>query len=486
MAHRRSEPRIILGPVLYLRGEQGDRWRLSALFVLDGETEPDDLRVDGVTLPVPPRHVTQWHQRHVWRFDFAIPRSAQDTEATYGFPDGPSWRLIVPARDPLLRFAYLYASATNETATERGAGPGTATNWRSLLQRHQAERFHVLLQGGGQMAGDRLLADCPELAAWRAESARSRASAPLSASLAEAVVSFYFDSYLREWSRPDVAEVLARIPSVMMWGPPDGAPDLASDPQSKVVRSVLMAARRHFTLFQLGAVAEAMPDSVWGTARATFTQGYLLGDVGLLALDLRSDRMSTRVMSDRVWSLLPGWLERFAGARHLLVLSDTPLLFPSTAKLETLAAALPDRLADAASLRDLWRSRGHAEEWKRLVGLLTGFSRRTGCRITVLSGAVGLGGRSLLRGDGVEMWQVMAPFAGRTPPSSWVARGLEHLAARREQPLPGFQLETPGFTEGGRRLIDGRGWVSLAFDGKGQLQARWMIQGDSRAYAQAI
>ena len=43
MAPRRAEPSILLGPILYFRGEQRDRWWLSALFVLDGEVEPDDL-----------------------------------------------------------------------------------------------------------------------------------------------------------------------------------------------------------------------------------------------------------------------------------------------------------------------------------------------------------------------------------------------------------------------------------------------------------
>lgn len=51
---RRPAPNIILGPVLYFRGEQGDRWWLSALFVLDGDAEPYDLRVDGVTCPFRP------------------------------------------------------------------------------------------------------------------------------------------------------------------------------------------------------------------------------------------------------------------------------------------------------------------------------------------------------------------------------------------------------------------------------------------------
>lgn len=111
MARGRPAPNIILGPVLYFRGEQGDRWWLSALFVLDGDAEPYDLRVDGVTLPVPPRHLAQWGNRHVWRFDFAIPRGVRDVEAAYGFTDGASpgdtWAVTVPGRASSPRIAYV-------------------------------------------------------------------------------------------------------------------------------------------------------------------------------------------------------------------------------------------------------------------------------------------------------------------------------------------------------------------------------------------
>ena len=110
MAPRRAEPSILLGPILYFRGEQRDRWWLSALFVLDGEVEPDDLRVDGVTLPVPPRHLTVWRRRHVWRFDFAVPRGMRDTDVTYGFPDGPRWNVVIPGRHSFPRIAILYGS----------------------------------------------------------------------------------------------------------------------------------------------------------------------------------------------------------------------------------------------------------------------------------------------------------------------------------------------------------------------------------------
>ncbi len=287
-----------------------------------------------------------------------------------------------------------------------------------------------------------------------------------------------------------MARTLASIPSVMMWDDTDIADGWGALPEaeamSKVMRGVFMAARRNFFLFQLGALIESPPDCVWGAARATATQGFHLGETGLLALDTRSERTRGRILSERSWAVLPDWLDRFQDCRHLILMTGTPLLFPATQGLERLTSWLPGGAARTRRLEDQWRSRGHHAEWERLITLLGDFSRRTGCRITALSSGLGLGGRSVLRGGGVELWQLLGTSLTAPPPARWLARGVERLARRREQPLPGHSLDTPAFVETGRHTLATRGWLSLAFDGKGQLHARWSAEGDSNRYAQAI
>ncbi|MBP2227480.1 hypothetical protein J2847_000760 [Azospirillum agricola] len=483
MARRRAEPSILLGPILYFRGEQRDRWWLSALFVLDGEVEPEDLRVDGVTLPVPPRHLTQWRRRHVWRFDFAVPRGMQDTDVTYGFPDGPSWSIVVPGRFSRPRLAFVCGGGTIGT----GAEPGL---WGDLLARHATDRHHLLLHGGGQIDGDAVMAESPQFVAWRRQSGRARATQLFSPAMAEELIDAGFERYLRQWAQADTAQTLASIPSVMMWDDADIATGWGRLPEaeaaSKVMRGVLMAARRNASLFQMGALAESPPDCAWGAARGTASQGFHIGETGLLTLDARGERTRSRILSDASWAQLPDWLDRFQDCRHLILMTGTPLLFPATAGLERLASWLPGMAGRARSLGDQWRSRDHAAEWERLIGTLTDFSRRTGCRVTALSGGAGFAGRSVLRGGGVELWQLLGPPLTATPPAGWLAQAMERLAARREQPLPGHGLDTPAFAETGRRTIAKRGWTALAFDGKGQLHARWTAEKDETRYAQAI
>ncbi len=490
MARNRGEPTIILGPILYFRGEQGDRWWLSALFVLEGEAEPDDLRVDGVTLPVPPRHLLLWRRRHVWRFDFAVPRGTRDADVAYGFPDGPSWTVTVPGRRALPRLAYVSCNGVeDESRLARLPAPRNAL-WMDLLARHESEPFHLLLQGGDQLYADGLWRDCPLLAAWKRRTDRGRFGQTFTPAMAEEAMAFYFDLYLRVWGQPEVAAVLARLPSVMMWDDHDIFDGWGSHSEeemhSQVWRGAFMAARRHFSLFQIGALAEALPECVWGAPRATFTQGFRLGEVGLLALDMRSERTPRRVLSERSWSLLPDWLERFNGCRHLVLMSSVPLLFPDTSGLERAVERLPGRIGIEDDLRDQWRSHAHADEWRRLIELLAAFSRRTGCRITAVSGEIHAGGRGLLRGGGVEMWQLIASGIVHPPPHPLTAAGLEWLARRKETPFDGYSFEMPPFPESGQRIIRQRNWLSLVFDGKGQLHARWTAEGTPARYAQAI
>ncbi len=492
MAREAGRPRIILGPVLYFRGEQGDRWRVSALFVLDGETEPEDLRVDGVSLPVPPRHLTSWQGRHVWRFDFAVPRAEGETTVAYRFEDGGEWAFSVPGRCTPLAIAYASCNGVENEATLKAHPVPRNALWSEMLAVHRDRPFHLLLQGGDQVYADPVWHDCPTLARHRPGGRRGRGSdEPFTAAMAEEAMGFYFDLYLRAWGQPEVAAVLASVPSIMMWDDHDVFDGYGSLPdpvgQSPVTRGVALVARRRFALFQLGAVEERPPECVWGAAHGTFTQGFRLGACAILTPDLRSERTPDRVMSERTWALLPGWLERFAGGRHLLLMSSIPLLYVDTGLVERLAARLPFATGYEDDLRDQWRSWAHAAEWRRLLDLVTAHARRTGARVTSLSGEVHAGAQAVLDdGAGGELWQLIASGVVHPPPPRLYAATLEWLARRTEGPIDGWTLRLPPFPESGRRIIRQRNWLELRFDAEERLHAVWHAEGRPARYERVI
>lgn len=491
MAPRRAEPSILLGPILYFRGEQRDRWWLSALFVLDGEIEPDDLRVDGVTLPVPPRHLMAWRRRHVWRFDFAVPRGMRDTDVTYGFPDGPGWNVIVPGRHSSPRIAILCGSGMTGHAGPETDAP-TAL-WPDLLAQHAADRYHLLVQVGGQIDGDAVMSASAQARGLLSDA--SRRLGPALPGVAEELMAAGFDRMMRVWSGAAEASALASIPSVMMWDSADLGSLLAGawssreegDATSRSLRPLLMAVRRQVQLFQIGSVTDSPPDCQWGSSCGTLAQGFVLGEAGLLALDLWTDRNGRRLLSERDWSLLSDWLDRFAGCRHLILVSGGPLLSPAAAVLDRLGRVLPAGLRNR--LGDRCSSTGRHADWERMLRTLGDFSRRSGCRITIASRgpAGGAGARGVLRGGGLEMWQLYVPnFTATGRPAGWRSRLAEPLATRTDHPLPAHRFEMPPFAENGRRLLRGAGWIACSFDAKGQLHARWFLPGDGGRYTQAI
>nr|WP_255635825.1 hypothetical protein [Azospirillum sp. 412522] len=485
------EPSILLGPILYFRGEQRDRWWLSALFVLDGEVEPYDLRVDGVTLPVPPRHLLAWRRCHVWRFDFAIPRAMRDTDVAYGFPDGPHWSVIVPGRQSSPRMAILYQNGMMSGAKPKADSPFAL--WPDLLTHHSNDRYHLLVQAGGQVDGDAVMAASPQAGPLLSNAARR--PGPALPGVAEELMSAGFGHMLRVWSGAAAAAAMASIPSVMMWDGGDLGRLLAgawgdreeADAASRSMRPLLMAVRRQVQLFQIGSVADSPPDCLWGSACGTLTQGFVMGEIGLLALDLWTDRNARRMLSERDWSLLPDWLDRFAGCRHLIVVSGGPLLAPAMTLLYRTGSALPARLR--RRLGDHWSAPRRHPDRERMIRTLADFSRRNGCRITVASHGLagGAGARGVLRGGGLEMWQLFAPnFTVTGRQVGWRSRLAEPLATRPCHPLPAHRFEVPPFAEGGRRLLHGPGWIACSFDAKGQLHARWRLPGNDGRYTQAI
>ncbi|MBB6254261.1 hypothetical protein [Nitrospirillum iridis] len=180
-SHQRpAQPALLLGPLLLARGSQGDRWRISAVIVTPrhasgGEVEPPDLSVTGVGLPVPPRWLGALPQGEgiAWRYDFAVPRGAQDGRADYGFLDlGTPWSFAVPGMAVPPRLVLADAA---------GDAPPGPSPWSALLSRHRVQPFHLFAVSGlvphglapdGTLAGPAqaerraLMASVPHLAAW--------------------------------------------------------------------------------------------------------------------------------------------------------------------------------------------------------------------------------------------------------------------------------------------------------------------------------
>lgn len=413
---------IRLGPLLYARGPQGGRWRVSATILVGGDAEPPDLRVEGVGLAVPPRWLAALDGGHLWRFDFAVPRAVQDTRVGYRLEgEERDWFFTAPGTAVPLRLAL--AAGTDGVGDD---GPGL---WGGLLGRHRAEPFHILLDAGGP-----------------ADEARAA------------------DSRRTVWAQAEPAAILASLPMLCLPEHVGGTTDVEARRVQRLFRCAMD-----------GEPPETMPD-----AASSATQALVVGRVGLLALDMDGgggDTSGDAVLSAETWEKLPGWLERFRGCDRLLLLTAPPLALPRFALADRLLRWLPGRERLERALRGTWRAPGREEAWRRMIRLLSGFTRETGCAVTVLSGDGGFGAAGVIHGLGLDIGQVIVGNLGRTPPGAFVLDRVERAADGLEAIVDGLELEMLRFLPTGRAIVRERNWVALTVEPDGALDVAWHAEG---------
>ena len=87
-----------------------------------------------------------------------------------------------------------------------------------------------------------------ELALWCQSSSFLAQVLPMSATLAAAVNRFYFELYCKRWAQPQLAAMLASVPTIMMWDDHDIFDGWGSHPparqRSPVFQGIFAAARR--------------------------------------------------------------------------------------------------------------------------------------------------------------------------------------------------------------------------------------------------
>ncbi len=233
---------------------------------------------------------------------------------------------------------------------------------------HAERPFHLLLQGGDQLYADPIWQDVPALAAWKRLYWWQRRKPALRPATAEAVADDYFERYWWHWGQPQLGPVLAAVPSLMMWDDHDifdgwgsWARQMAAMPG---LSGLVGGARDHFALFQLGAVPDDLPDGFGDFRGGHFGWAYRIGDIGIVAPDLRSERNRERVMGEAGWRHLTAALEGMRDCRHVLLVSSMPLVTRDLRPLERLFNVLPGHQTWQDDLVDQWSSHAHGAEWR--------------------------------------------------------------------------------------------------------------------------
>jgi hypothetical protein len=335
----------------------------------------------------------------------------------------------------------------------------------------------------------------PELEAWSALPWPERLKArfePLRALVEE----FFFRTYIDRWKQPEVAAVMACVPTMMMWDDHDIFDGWGSYPddqrESAVYRGIFEVASIYFRVFQLGiAPGESRPGNIPGQDHFSF--GHKVGDVAVLALDLRSERTEKQVMSDTSWNAAAQWMEGLSGCTHLLLLSSIPVVHPDFGLVDKLLGILPGRQELEDDLKDHWHTLAHRKERLRLIHRLFTFSASKQCRVTILSGDVHVAAVGILesqRSDGPRNSNVINQLTSsgivHPAPPGIVLYFLESVADQIETVDRGITAEMAEFPATSHRFIGTRNWLSLEPDPEKTLWANWYVEDGEQPYTKAV
>jgi hypothetical protein len=504
---------IIAGPVLGFRGLKEGRWYTSALVVLQGSLIPPALLVAIGGVPqqeVKAMLLKEYADCHVWRLEWSVRQTDQEQLVDYTINAGSAFRYWVPERNKPLRICYGSCfGLPNQQDINKVKNKDAM--WK-VLQRVQEEKpYHLFLMGGDQVYSDQLWETVPPLKDWLSKPLKKRVQAAFTADMQQQVARFYFDLYCQMWSQEIPAAVLSRIPTLMMWDDHDifdGWGSYAPGQQEcAVFKGIYSQAREHFRLFQLQAMHEDDLGDATLLGKWGYTYAYRIGDLALVALDLRSERTQNQVMSEETWNRLQVWMAeelpeknlpanaRRTGCKHVLMLSSIPIVNANLNLLETAYAIRPGQQRIEDDLKDQWLSRMHQQERLRLIHRLLQFSQDARCRVTILSGDAHAASWGYIQSERNQTtWaeanvinQLTSSAMVNLPPPALVTYLMEKMLGGRIEELDrGITARLAKFPGTSRIILGARNWLSLTLDEQRCIWAEWYVEGEEKPYTKVI
>lgn len=507
-----------LGPVLQFLGCDAGQWRVSALWVQDSADAPPAFTVGARSVqstrrPVPGTACT------AWRFEFAVAQAAAAQEVAYTVGE-ENRTFHVPAKDAPPALAYASCNGYSDPKRMKQVLQPHA-NWSRLARLHAGQDrvdaqtygpLHLLLLGGDQIYSDAMWAVIPELKAWSALPRDKRFKAAFTATLRRKLEAYFSQLYLERWSQPEVAALLASLPTVMMWDDHDILDGWGSYPAEQhyapVYQGIFEVARAAFALFQRQAWDQPAPGTLPGQDH--HNAAWRIGSLGLLVLDMRSERrpqllqstpggdvlQADQVLSARSWSAVYQWLaaqEAAGGLRHLFVMSSVPVVHPGLELVEKVMGVLPGQQEMEDDLRDHWGSPPHRAERLRLIHRLLQVAA-TGTRVTLLSGDVHVAALGVIEstreaGKTQVINQLTSSAIVHPTSTTLEVFVIEHVARHAEVVDRGITLRMLDFPGTSRCVMARRNFLTLQPDAPGggdRYWANWWVEGEPHPHTKVV
>ncbi|WP_157433492.1 alkaline phosphatase D family protein [Adhaeribacter aquaticus] len=506
------ENKIIVGPILGFRGMQDGSWCTSALLVTQGNSNPPHLTytsTNATEVAATPVLLKQFENNFCWRMDWSVRQTEEEQQVEYTVNRLSTFRYVVPGQKN--RFRICYGSCFG-VSIQKDINKVRNKNkmWKVLAQVHQEEPYHLFFLGGDQIYSDQVWDFVEPLKKWLSKKLKKRLLEPFTPDMEQQVNQFYFKLYIQIWSQKRPAAILSQIPTLMMWDDHDifdgWGSYMPKQQACAVFQGVYKIARENFRLFQLQANDEFNLERATILGADGFTYAYQLGELALVALDLRSERTQNRVMLPETWERLHGWLDKIKNhqanehnsdkrCRHLLVMSGIPIVNADLTLLETALNIKPGHQRMEDDLRDQWLSKAHQQERLQFIRKLFVFSQEAACRVTIISGDAHVAFTGILQShkesgsvpEATIINQFTSSAMVNLPPPALVIYMMEKLLAGKREILDKeITAHLSKFPGASRRIISARNFLSLSIDEQAKLKAEWFVEGMEKPFTKEV
>lgn len=470
------------GPILYALGDSSGAPHYRVLFY--GQNEP---RFTSNGIPIKAVLLKPMPQGCFWVFEFFVEQRQEAIEHIYTVNMQP-YTFIAPGKNTeKLRIAYASCNGSEEETPLKTPSPDRNILWENIKETHKERAYHLLIQGGDQIYADSVWKDIPFLSQWISLPRSKQYKIELPDNVYQEIRDYYFSCYMSYWSQPHIKDILATIPSLMIWDDHDifdGWGSWSEHYQSSpVYQAIFKAAKEAFYIFQRGQ----QESETITTASMLIT----LGHTAFIAPDLRSERSRIQVMGEIGWSWLKNTLDNIGHhKKNLVIISSVPLATSHFAVLDPLLTGFPSFIARllpkkinpkqfADDIHDQWRVPAHRNEWLRILNTFLDFSDHTGTRVIALSGEIHLGARSTIKRNGSVIHQFIASGIAHKPASKWVVLFCELLSKGTQNISDEINIRMEYFfRRGKKRYLRARNWLSLELHSSKTISACWYAENE--------
>jgi len=496
----------VLGPVLQFRGIRQKAWQISALVVVNtGEKvtitpHPSLKMLNTYCIAKIPFDAPRYD---VYRMDFAL--EAHETQGML-ILDGKEYTFQAPLTADNPRVAFVSCNGFSDPKLMKSVNDKN-DRWKDLAFFHAQQPYHILVMGGDQIYTDEMWNRIKALHAWTDLPLEQRLTAPFTDQMHKELDELLCSIYLTRWTQPEVLAMLSSIPTIMMWDDHDIFDGWGSYSEelhfSPVYQGIFKLAKRYFHTFQMQLnEKEVHPCALPG--QSTYNMGFSsLGSIGILALDLRSERrpalrkigsnLPSQIVSPESWESIYKWVDSQKKLKHLLVISSIPVAYLNLNVLERILSVVPGQQELEDDLRDHWRSTTNSQERLRLIHRLLKFSGDQKTRVTILSGDVHVAAAAVIEStrdcaskNACVINQLVSSGVVHPAPPSMVRYVLESIADKEEHVDRGITSNLQQLNTRGTRLIGARNWLAIEPDGSNNLWANWHVEGEIEPLTKVI